>query len=175
MSQSSPPSPPDSQQLFGEVKTLIQSARQRAAVAVNAELTLLYWQVGQRIHSEVLNGERAEYGKQVIANLARDLTEAFGKGWSQRQLQHCLRFVEVFPDEQIVSALRRELSWTHFKALIYLPDSLKREFYLTIRNSHAPRGNAVVREMDQYALPRRPRNEIDNQLTSGAKRRNGIY
>ena len=52
--------------LVAEVKQLIQSAKQRAVVAVNVELTLLYWQVGKRIADEVLNGERAEYGKQVI-------------------------------------------------------------------------------------------------------------
>ena len=66
--------------LFGEIKSLITSARQRAAVAVNAELTLLYWQVGERINTEVLKGERADYGKQVVANLSKQLTAAVGKG-----------------------------------------------------------------------------------------------
>jgi len=56
--------------LVAEVKQLIQSAKQRAVVAVNAELTMLYWQVGKRIADKVLNGERAEYGKQVVAILA---------------------------------------------------------------------------------------------------------
>ena len=101
-----------------------QSAKQRAAVSVNAELTVLYWQV------EVLKGERAEYGKLVIENLARDLTGAFGKGWSKKHLHHCLRFVETFPDSEIVSTLW--LSWSHFKVLIYKDFSLKREFYLTM-------------------------------------------
>jgi predicted nuclease of restriction endonuclease-like (RecB) superfamily len=115
--------------LFNEIKTLIDSARQRAAVAVNAELTLLYWQVGQRIHDEILKGERGEYGKQVVSQLAKHLTAIFGKGWSQKQLHHCLRFAETFNDEKIVSALRRQLSWTHFKMLIYIADPLKRDFY----------------------------------------------
>ena len=70
--------------LVAEIKQLIQSAKQRAVVAVNAELTLLYWQVGKRIADEVLNGERAEYGKQVIDHLAHDLTLAFGKGWNKK-------------------------------------------------------------------------------------------
>ena len=67
--------------LFGEIKNLITSARQRAAVAVNAELNLLYWQVGERINTEVLKGERADYGKQVVANLSKQLTAAVGTGW----------------------------------------------------------------------------------------------
>ena len=94
-------------ELFVEVKTLIQSAKQQAAVAVNAELTLLYWQVGKRIADEVLKGERAEYGKQVIKELAKQLTRSVGKGWSNKQLLHCLRFAEIFPEKEIVYALRR--------------------------------------------------------------------
>ena len=108
--------------LLAEVKQLIQSAKQRAAVAVNAELTLLYWQVGKRISDEVLGGERAEYGKQVIEHLAHDLTVAFGKGWSKRNLAQMLRFSDVFPDLEIVQALSAQLSWNrnHIKRLSIL-------------------------------------------------------
>ena len=116
-------------EVFSDIQTLIQSARQRAAVAVNAELSLLYWQVGQRIQQEVLKGQRADYGKQLIKNLSAALTREYGKGWSAKQLRHCLRFVEVFPQEQKVSAVRRQLSWTHLKTLIYLDDPLQRDFY----------------------------------------------
>lgn len=66
--------------LFVEIKQLIQEAKQRAAVSVNIELTLLYWQVGKRISDEVLKNKRAEYGKKIILNLAQDLTLAFGRG-----------------------------------------------------------------------------------------------
>lgn len=116
--------------LFGEIKTLISSAKQRAAVAVNAELTLQYWQVGQRINTEVLKGERADYGKQVVANLSKQLTGVFGKGWSEKQLFHCCRFAEAFPDQQIVSTLSRQLYWSHFLELIYLKEPLARDFYV---------------------------------------------
>jgi predicted nuclease of restriction endonuclease-like (RecB) superfamily len=64
----------------------------------------------------VLRGTRAEYGR----------------GWSEQQLRHCLRAAEVFPDEAILSAVRRELSWTHLKTLLYIDDSLKRDFYLEL-------------------------------------------
>ncbi|MBT3806324.1 MAG: DUF1016 domain-containing protein [Desulfobacula sp.] len=118
--------------LSGEIKQLIQEAKQRVAVSVNIELTLLYWQGGKRISSEVLKNKRAEYGKKIISNLAQDLTRAFGRGWSKKQLHHCLRFAETFPDKAIVSAVQRQLSWTHLKNLIYMDDPLKREFYLTM-------------------------------------------
>lgn len=106
--------PSDSSQpdlLFGEIKGLIQSAKQRAAVAVNAELTLLYWQVGQRISLDVLKGERADYGRQVIAGLSQQLTTAFGRGWSKRNLSQMVRFAELFPDRKIVQTLSAQLSW----------------------------------------------------------------
>jgi predicted nuclease of restriction endonuclease-like (RecB) superfamily len=118
--------------LLDEVRRLINSAREQTAIAINAELTLLYWQVGHRIQAEVLRGSRAEYGQQVIRSLARQLTAEYGRGWSDKQLRHCVRLSEVFADEAIVSAVRRELSWTHLKALIYIDDPVKRDFYIEL-------------------------------------------
>ena len=155
--------------LAAEVKQLIQSAKQRAVVAVNAELTLLYWQVGKRIADEVLGGERAEYGKQVIDHLARDLTVAFGKGWNKKQLHHCLRFAETFPEPEIVSALRRQLSWTHFKNLIYLDNSVKREFYLAMavqeRWSTRTLADRIDKQLfERTAISRKPEETIIREL-----------
>ena len=91
---------------------------------------MLYWQVGDRIQTEILQGQRAEYGKQIVATLSQQLTQTYGKGWSEKQLRHCLHFAQIFPDEQIVSALRRQLNWTHIKTLMYFDDPLKRAFYI---------------------------------------------
>lgn len=118
--------------LFEDVSTLIASARARAAASVNAELTMLYWQVGRRVREEVLGGERAGYGQQLVSALARRLKSEYGQGWSEQQLRHCLRAVEIFPDEAILSAVRRELSWTHLKTLMYVDDPLKRNFYIEL-------------------------------------------
>ncbi len=123
---------PTDQQLASDIRSLIESARQRAVVAVNAELTLLYWEIGSRINRDVLAGERAEYGKQVLANLAASLALDFGEGWSLKTLRHCTQFASVFPDRAIVSALGRQLSWTHLKTLIYISEPLKRDFYIEI-------------------------------------------
>ena len=121
-----------SDRLFHEIRQLIDTAKQRAAVAINAEITLLYWQVGKRIQTEVLQGQRGEYGKQIIVSLSIQLTQTCGKGWGEKHLRHCLRLAETFPDEQIISALRRQLSWTHIKTLMYFDDPLKRNFYIEI-------------------------------------------
>jgi DUF1016 N-terminal domain len=120
------------QALFREIRQLIDAAKQRAAVAINAEITLLYWQIGNRIQTEVLQGQRAEYGKQIILSLSAQLTQSYGRGWSEKQLRHCLHFARTFPDEQIVSALRRQLNWMHIKTFMYFDDPLKRNLYIEI-------------------------------------------
>lgn len=99
--------------LLADIRQLIDAARQRTAAAVNAELTMLYWQIGRRIHTELLQGQRAEYGKQVVSALAAHLTREYGKGWGEQQLWRCLRIAESFPDEQILSTVCKELNWTH--------------------------------------------------------------
>jgi predicted nuclease of restriction endonuclease-like (RecB) superfamily len=120
----------DNPQFVNDIKQLIRQSRQQVAATINAEITLLYWLIGKRINDEILRNNRAAYGKQIIATLARQLTQEYGPGWSEKQLLHCIRFAEIFPDEQIVYALRRELSWTHLRAIIYLDDDLKRSFYI---------------------------------------------
>ena len=118
-----------SKNLFFEIKQLIEEGRQQVAQAVNTGLIATYWNIGKRINEEVLGNKRAEYGKQILPTLSAKLTEEFGKGWSVQQLQHCLHFVETFPDFQIVSTLWRQLSWSHFKEIIYRKTDLEREFY----------------------------------------------
>lgn len=116
--------------LYSDIRTMIAEARKRAAVAINAEAVMVYWQVGTRIRTDVLKNQRAEYGKQIIAKLAFRLTKEFGRGWSVQTLRHCLRSAESFSQEQIVSALRKQLSWTHLKTIMYEDSELKRTFYL---------------------------------------------
>ncbi len=115
--------------LFADIKQLIEGARSAVAQTVNAGLTMLYWNIGKRINDEILQNKRADYGKQIVATLSRQLTEEYGKGWSLKTLRHCLHFVETFPDSSFVSTLWRQMSWSHFKEIIYLNDSLQREFY----------------------------------------------
>jgi predicted nuclease of restriction endonuclease-like (RecB) superfamily len=95
-------------------------------------MTLLYWQVGHTIASQVLGHERASYGQQVVDALAIELSQEFGKGWSKRNLFQMIKFSEVFSDFQIVQTLSAQLSWSHFNALVKIDDVLKREFYLAM-------------------------------------------
>ena len=79
------------QGLFGESKSLVEQSKQQVAVAVNSAMTLLYWEVGKAIRENVLNENRAEYGRKIVNALSAQLVEEYGKGWSEKQLRHCLR------------------------------------------------------------------------------------
>jgi predicted nuclease of restriction endonuclease-like (RecB) superfamily len=96
---------------------------------VNSSLVTLYWQIGKRIRQDILKEKRAEYGKQIVSAVSRELQSEFGRGFSEKNLWHTIRFAEAFPEEEILSAVRRELSWTHFKQIVYIDDPLKRDFY----------------------------------------------
>lgn len=115
--------------LLEDLLALIESARVRVAVGVNAELVMLHWHVGYRLRADILHSGRKVYGEKIIELVARDLTGAYGRGFSEKSLRHMMRFAEAFPDETIVSTLSRQLSWSHFLDLIYIDDPLKREFY----------------------------------------------
>lgn len=90
---------------------------------------MLYWGIGQRIRTEVLQGERATSGEQIVSALSRQLEIDYGRGFSVKNLRHMLRFGEAFPELEIVSTLSRQLAWSHFLELIYLKDPLQRDFY----------------------------------------------
>ncbi|MER2626191.1 MAG: PDDEXK nuclease domain-containing protein [Accumulibacter sp.] len=163
------PLAPQDTALVADIRQLIDSARQRAAVAVNAELTLLYWQVGRRIQAEVLKGERAAYGQQIVPALAAQLTAAYGRGWGEKQLRHCLRAAETFPEEAIVSTLRRQLSWTHIKTLMYLDDPLKRDFYIELCRLEGWSSRQLQERMgsmlyERSAISRKPEDTIRHDL-----------
>ncbi len=116
--------------LFASISILIQESKLRVHSTINHELTLLYWNIGKLIQSDILKNKRAGYGDQVIAKISTKLTTQYGKGWSQQQLWNCLYTVETFPSNKILSTLSRELSWSHLKELVYLKDKLQRTFYL---------------------------------------------
>lgn len=118
--------------LLEDLRRLIEETRQSVATTVNAALTMLYWRIGKRIKEEILKGTRAEYGEHIVSALSRQLEAEYGRGFSEKSLRHMLRFAEAFPDQRIVSALMRQLSWTHFLSIIYLQDSLQRDFYAEI-------------------------------------------
>jgi predicted nuclease of restriction endonuclease-like (RecB) superfamily len=116
-------------ELLQSIVSLIDSARRKVAVAVNSELTVLYWHIGKQINDRVLKHEKADYGKTVIHELSMELTRRYSQGFSKRNLHNFIRFNELVQEEQIVHSLSAQLTWTHIRNLIYIEDSLKRDFY----------------------------------------------
>jgi len=115
--------------LFADIQQLIDHGKQQVAQAVNIGITATYWNIGKRIKEDILENKRADYGKQILHALSAKLTTHYGSGYSERNLANMVRFAETFPESEIVSALWRQLSWTHFKSIIYLKTDLEREFY----------------------------------------------
>lgn len=114
--------------LLNDIRALITSARQRATSAVNSELTMLYWKIGYRIHKAVLKGRRADYGEAVVSTIASSLVGEYGGSFAVKNLHRMVQFATTFSDEAIVVSLIRQLSWTHFIALIPLKDPLQRDY-----------------------------------------------
>ena len=122
-----------SAELLGDLQKIIDTARSHVAATANYELTAMYWHIGDRINRDVLNNERAEYGKQIVATVARQLQEEYGtKGFEERTIRRMMQFALQFPDFQIVSTLLSKLSWSHFLVVMPIKDELQREFYLTM-------------------------------------------
>ena len=141
-----------SESLINDLRQIIEQARTHVATTVNSELTLMYWHIGERINREVLGNERAEYGKQIVATVARQLQEEYNiSGTDEKNIRRMMQFAALFPDSQIVATLSRQLSWSHFVEVIPLKDGLQREFYLTVAAS------------ERWSI-RRLRKEIDGML-----------
>jgi predicted nuclease of restriction endonuclease-like (RecB) superfamily len=121
---------PDSTALVSEIRQLIEEARSAVSTAVNAGLTLLYWQIGQRILAEILKGSRADYGKEILATLSQQLTIEYGNGFSYSALTRMVKFAEAFPERSVIVTLAQTLSWSHFRELLPLDQPLQREFYV---------------------------------------------
>ena len=115
--------------LLADVRGLILAAREQVARAVDSGLVTLYWHIGRRVHQDILKEKRAEYGAKIVSALGTQLSREFGRGFNEKGLRRMVQFAEVFPNEQIVAALRRQLGWTHFRMILPMDDELKRDFY----------------------------------------------
>jgi predicted nuclease of restriction endonuclease-like (RecB) superfamily len=120
---------PEPTELLADLRGLIHQAREGVARAVDSSLTTLYWHVGRRIRQDILREKRADYGGLIVAAMGRQLEAEFGRGFGEKNLRRMIQFAEVFPDREIVVSLIRQLTWTHFIALIPLDKRLEREFY----------------------------------------------
>ena len=121
-----------SKNYINEIKTILKNARQKAYTAVNSAMVEAYWEIGRRIVEEEQNGkERAEYGKEILQNLSKELTEEFGKGYSYRTLREIRQFYLMFSDFEKWRTVSAKLTWSHFQKVLRVSDEEARIFYLT--------------------------------------------
>ena len=157
--------------LVDDLRQIINQTRNRVAVNVNAELTLMYWHIGERINREVLGNERAEYGKQIVLTVSRQLQLEYGdKGFEPRTIRRMMQFASLFPDLQIVTPLVIQLSWTHFLLVMHIKDPLAREFYLTMAANQRWSKRTLEAKIDgmlyeRTAIATKPDELIKQELT----------
>jgi len=141
--------------LHAELRALIAASRQRLAGAVNAELTRLYWALGERLGREVLGGERAPRGANVIGQLGERLAQEFGRGFEAKNLHRMIQFARAFPSAEKVASLMRLLSWTHFLLLLPLKSAEAREFYAQNAVAEGWSVRELRQQMERKAFERR--------------------
>lgn len=115
--------------LFQDLSKIIESGKAELAIQVNSTLTIVFWQVGAKINTHILDHQRAEYGKQTVANVSELLETKFGRSFHEKNVRRMMQFAEVFPDFQIVVTLSRQLSYSHFMNLIPLKSDAARAYY----------------------------------------------
>ena len=117
---------------INEIKKILKNARQKAYTAVNSAMVEAYWKIGRRIVEEEQSGrERAEYGKEIIKNLSKELTEEFGKGFGERNIRNIRQFYVIFSDYEKWKSLISKLTWTHIQKVLRVSNEKARIFYLT--------------------------------------------
>lgn len=120
-------SPGNLDRAYERIRSILAEARSRAYQAINSTMVVAYWEIGRTIVEEEQQGQRrAGYGKQIIESLSQRLAADFGRGFDRTNLWHMRSFYRAYP---ILDALRRELSWTHYRILLRVEKPDARSFY----------------------------------------------
>ena len=115
--------------LLNELSQLIEQSKQQVSVQANSAVTILFWQIGFRINETILQYKRAEYGKQIVVTLSRQLTLKYGRNFEEKNLRRMMQFSEQFSDKQIVVTLSRHLSWSHYLSILPIKTHEDKVFY----------------------------------------------
>lgn len=117
------------QDLLSDLISLIEKTKSNIISYANSSLTILFWHVGKRVLTQTLQNRRADYGKQIVVTLSRELVERYGKNYEEKNLRRMIQFAEQYPDLEKVVTLSRVLSWSHFLILIPIKNIDARDFY----------------------------------------------
>ncbi|EON75341.1 Putative cytoplasmic protein [Lunatimonas lonarensis] len=156
--------------LYLDICKLVEDARNYVAITSNKTLTLLYWQIGERINSNLLEGQRASYGRGIVSELATKLQEQFGsRGFQERNIRRMMQFADLFKEYSFVSEAATYLSWSHFIELLSVNDALQREFYVQMAiqdrwSTKMLRSKIDGMLFERTAISSKPQDLIKNEL-----------
>lgn len=159
----------ESQKFYSDIAGLINNCKHVVQYSVNSAMVMLYWNIGKYLVCKVLEGNKAEYGQKVVEELSEELSLNYGKNFGRASLFRMIQFYREFSEEQIVVTLSRQLTWSHFVALLPIEDATKREFYAVMCSNE----NWSVRTLrerrksmlfERTAISKKPEETIKNDL-----------
>ncbi|MBY0379622.1 MAG: PDDEXK nuclease domain-containing protein [Burkholderiales bacterium] len=143
-----------SKNLITDIIKLIDKAQHHVAREYNHAQVLLCWLIGKRIDQEILKYQRATYGENIMEHISQELTLKYGKGYGVVNLSRMLKFSRLFSDQQIVSTLSKELSWSHFVLVCSIDEQLKRDFYAEMSRIHKWSVRGLKSQIDSMLFER---------------------
>ena len=161
------------EKLFVDLSQLIEQSQQQVAVYANSTLTVLFWQVGKRINDEILQNQRADYGKQIVPTLSTQLENLYGRNFTEKNVRRMIQFAQQFTDIEIVVTLSRQLSWSHFLALIPLKSEEAKHFYAQLIINGTLGVRELRKQIANKAFERTAIANVQTTQTDIAKRLSG--
>jgi predicted nuclease of restriction endonuclease-like (RecB) superfamily len=131
---------------YEDIRNILRETRQKVYASINSEMVHAYWRIGKRIVEEEQFGEkRAEYGTFLVKDLSERLSKEFGKGFSIANVWNFRQFYLTFSESEIPYAVRRELTWTHYRSIMRVENPDARQYYIT----EAAEQNWSTRQLDR--------------------------
>ena len=159
----------ESADLYSKISNLITAKKYTVSRAVNSAIVFLYWEIGETICKDILQNHKAEYGKNIINEVAKQLSQDYGKGFDRTAIFRMVQFYQEFPDKEKVATLSQQLTWSHFVVLLPIEDELKRDFYAAMCKSEnwsvrglRERKNSMLYE--RTAISKKPDETIKNDI-----------
>ncbi len=154
---------------YNQITTIIEVRKGNAKIVLNNEQLMMCWEIGRCLVDDILQNEKSEYGKQVVAEISRRLSEQYGNGFDKTAVFRMIRFYKEFPDVEKVATLSQQLTWSHFVELLPIEDEQKRNFYAVMcRNENwsvrtlRERKKSMLYE--RTAISKKPEETIANEI-----------
>lgn len=155
--------------VYSQITSIIEVRKVNAKTALNNEQLMMCWEIGRCLVDVVLHNERSEYGKRVVSEISRRLSERYGHGYDKTAVFRMIRFYKEFPDLEKVATLSQQLTWSHFVELLTIEDEQKRDFYAVMCRNE----NWTVRTLrerkksmlyERTAISKKPEKTIANEI-----------